>query len=61
MTKRSSLQKAVSTDKVGYANLISRTKSESEKIELTARWTLQEFETYYFESRRIPDSAKEAF
>ncbi len=61
MTERSSLQKAASTDKVGYADLISRTKSESEKIELTARWILQEFETYYFESRRIPDLAKKAF
>ncbi|MDH3670245.1 MAG: bifunctional isocitrate dehydrogenase kinase/phosphatase [Gammaproteobacteria bacterium] len=61
MTERSSLQKDSATDKVGHAILISRTKSESEKIELTARWILQEFETYYSESRHIPDLAKQAF
>lgn len=61
MTERSSLQKDSSTDKVGHATLISRTKSESEKVELTARWILREFETYYSDSRHIPDLAKKAF
>ncbi|MDH3687988.1 MAG: bifunctional isocitrate dehydrogenase kinase/phosphatase [Gammaproteobacteria bacterium] len=45
----------------GNAASIVCATTESEKIELTARWVLQEFDAYYFESRHIPALAKKAF
>ena len=43
------------TDRIGAADSID------ERAELTARWIREEFDTYYFESRNIPNLAKAAF
>ena len=44
-----------------YPRLIAEAKSRSDKVALTADWILQEFATYYSESRHIPELAKQAF
>ncbi|MGI9301542.1 MAG: isocitrate dehydrogenase kinase/phosphatase AceK regulatory subunit [Gammaproteobacteria bacterium] len=44
-----------------HADSIAHAASEAEKITLTASLVVQEFNAYYFESRHIPDLAKEAF
>ncbi len=43
------------------ADHITDARSEEEKIELTARWILDQFDAYYVESRNIPWLAKQAF
>ncbi len=43
------------------ADEIAEATTEDEKIELTARWILNQFDAYYTESRNIPWLAKEAF
>jgi isocitrate dehydrogenase kinase/phosphatase len=44
-----------------HAGQIANARTKEEKIELTTRWILQHFDTYYTESRNIPWLAKEAF
>ena len=44
-----------------HADLIAQAKSDEERVALAARWILQEFDTYYVESRHIPRRAKDAF
>ncbi len=43
------------------ADEIAEATTEDEKVELTARWILNQFDAYYTESRHIPWLAKEAF
>ena len=43
------------------ADEIANATREDEKIQLTARWILNQFDAYYTESRNIPWLAKEAF
>ncbi len=40
---------------------IAEAESEEQRIELTARWILDQFDAYYVESRNIPWLAKQAF
>ena len=44
-----------------YTDLIAAARSIDERIELAARWILDEFDAYYVESRNIPNLAKAAF
>ncbi len=44
-----------------HARLIASCRDEEERLELTARWILHEFDAYYVASRRIPDLARQAF
>jgi len=44
-----------------YAAEIGSAGSDDDKASLTADWILSEFDTYYSESRQIPDLAKQAF
>lgn len=44
-----------------YAVRVRHAGSLTEKIYLTARWVLQDFDSYYLESRKIPNLAKQAF
>lgn len=44
-----------------YAAQVRHAGSLTEKIYLTARWVLQDFDSYYSEKRKIPDLAKQAF
>ncbi len=46
---------------VDQVEQIAEAHSEDEKVELTARWILEQFDAYYTESRNIPWLAKEAF
>jgi len=55
------LEGSWSDDGPDYADLIKHAKSEPAKIGLAAKWILKKFEDYYFESRHIPEVAKEAF
>ncbi|MEJ2379995.1 MAG: bifunctional isocitrate dehydrogenase kinase/phosphatase [Gammaproteobacteria bacterium] len=43
------------------ADLMRRSDTDAEKIRLTAKWILQEFEVYYYDSRAIPALAQQAF
>jgi len=44
-----------------YETLVSQSTDTGERVALTARWVLQDFDDYYVESRRIPYRVKEAF
>ena len=44
-----------------FAGRFTTASSEGDKIELTAKWILQEFDAYYSESRHIPALAQQAF
>ena len=48
-------------DRRDHAQLITAATDHGEKVALTADWILQEFVTYYTESRDIPALAKQAF
>jgi isocitrate dehydrogenase kinase/phosphatase len=48
-------------DGAGTAGLIRRAGTEDRRVELTAKWILEEFDAYYVESRQIPVLAKKAF
>ncbi|HSS64219.1 MAG TPA: isocitrate dehydrogenase kinase/phosphatase AceK regulatory subunit [Gammaproteobacteria bacterium] len=50
-----------SLDDADHADHIANARSEDERIELAARWILDQFDDYYTESRNIPWLAKEAF
>ncbi len=52
---------SAATQASDYPRLIAEAKSRSDKVALTADWILQEFATYYSESRHIPELAKQAF
>ena len=62
-TTRSSLSRTThrAAPEADYAALIARAATEPERIQLAADWILQAFDTYFRESRRIPQLAKEAF
>lgn len=51
----------LASQKNDYAALISCATEEAGKIQLAAKWILQEFDAYFFESRQILIFAKEAF
>ncbi len=40
---------------------VERASSVEEKLSITAKWILSDFDAYYSESRKIPDLAKQAF
>lgn len=50
-----------SSDMLAHAESLTRAETETQKVQFTAKWILQEFDAYYIESRRIPDLAKKAF
>ena len=52
---------AVSSEREDYAHRIATAGSIDERADLVARWILAEFDTYYVESRNIPNLAKSAF
>ncbi|MFQ5994079.1 MAG: isocitrate dehydrogenase kinase/phosphatase AceK regulatory subunit [Acidiferrobacterales bacterium] len=62
MTERSELQANTRpAERVDLSIPIAQAETETEKTELTARWILEEFGAYYFQSRRIPQLAQDAF
>ncbi len=58
MTEQAALSTSAAVD---HARLIATCADEAERLELTARWILHEFDAYYVASRRIPDLARQAF
>ena len=51
----------MSDERAEYAERIAAAGSIDERADLVARWILAEFDTYYVESRNIPNLAKSAF
>ncbi len=51
----------LASQKVDFARSIEQGATQSQKVELTARWILHELDKYYSEFLRIPDKAKTAF
>ena len=50
-----------SFDDANHIDHIASARTEDERVELTARWILKQFDDYYTESRNIPWLAKQAF
>lgn len=48
-------------ERIDYVTLITQAAKEDEMINLAAQCILQEFDTYYKESRQIPSCAQQAF
>ncbi len=59
--RSSTLNRARDFREIDYAALIAAAKTNAEKVSITVKWILIEFDEYYSESRKIPYAIKEAF